>query len=80
MTHSLDLLFLSNKKAGALGPPIAHIYIKSSGRHDYAKDLDLITPQCVSIVEFEHEVARLKNELDDIAKRARRMFKEDAAR
>ena len=72
MTHSLDLDFVKPKKKELPGPPRAHIYVKSYSKSN--RDFIFITPNCVSIVELEHEIDRLRKELEDIRKKARRKF------
>lgn len=76
-THSLDLLFLTHDKRDVLpGPPIAHIYIKSHTKHEYKRHEDkiLISLRCMSFPEIRDEIRRLKNELDELEKRAKTKF------
>jgi len=73
MTYSLDLYYVKPDKKFP-GPSRANVYIKT-----YSKDEgghELITPNCVSIREFEYEINRLHKELDDILKKARKKFSE----
>ena len=69
MTYSLDLLFKSCRQ----GPPSAHIYVKTHTRKDGSK-LMLITPECVSYRECDHEISRLIKELQELRERAKKKF------
>jgi len=71
MTHSLDLYFVKPEKEFP-GPPQANVYVKTHSRDEGGPIL--ITPNCVSLAEFEYEIKRLQNELDDILKKAKRNF------
>ena len=77
---TFGFIFLTREPEDIPGQPRSHVYITSSSRHDYrgvSPDLMFITPDCVSFREFEHEVERLKRELDEITARARQKY--DAA-
>ena len=72
MTYSLDLLFLESSKGNLPGPSIAQIYIKTHTSDE--KGHILITPNCVSMREFEEQIDRLKQELDALKKKANQKF------
>ncbi|MBA7570404.1 hypothetical protein ES708_12154 [subsurface metagenome] len=72
MTYSLDFDFVKPRKTELPGPPRVHIYVKSYS--ESTRGFIFITPDCVSIRELEYEIDRLKKELEDIRKKARRKF------
>lgn len=79
--YSFDLLFLapeSPEVESQSGPPISHVYVKHSTRHDYRmkvnKHLPLITPRCLSFGELSAQIDRLQKELEDVRKSARRRY------
>jgi hypothetical protein len=78
-THSLDLEFSDDQKSDLPHSPIAGIYVKTFSRR-IADGLLLITPDCVTIREFEYQVDQLKAELDTILKKARAKFAADDRR
>ena len=74
-TYSLDLVFLSPyplKKDDLPDHAIAQVLVKTLTRDEDGHIL--ITPQCVSLRELEHHINRLKQELDEIRKVAKRKF------
>jgi len=73
MSYSLDLYFVKPDKKFP-GPPRANVYIKSYSSDEGGSQL--ITPNCITLGEFEYEIKRLHKELDDILKKARRNFSE----
>lgn len=70
-TYSFGLDFYDTKEVGTLLAPIANIYIRV-----YSKwgNLNLITHECRSMREFNFEVDRLKDELEDIRESAKKKF------
>jgi hypothetical protein len=72
MTYSLDCIFLENSDM----PPIASIYIKTSTTHKYKghNELTFITPECMSLPEFNEQVDRLHAELESIRNIVRTKF------
>ena len=82
-THSLQLLgFPGNYDQGTLPyGPRACIAIKSSSevswRDKVGKEeihFTVISPECVSVNEFQYEIKRLINELQSIEKQADKFF------
>ena len=85
-TYSLQLLdFPGNYERGTLPyGPRGYIAIKTSSqvksRNKSGKNetgFTVITPECVSATEFQHEIKRLIQELQSIEKQADRFFKKD---
>ena len=81
-SYSLDLFFLapeSPEVESQSGPPVSHVYVKHSTRHDYRtrvdKDLPLITPRCLSFEELNAQIDRLQKELEGIRKSAQRRYR-----
>jgi hypothetical protein len=72
--HSFDLVFHETVKGEPLGPRIAKIYINTSSSDEEGHIC--ITPDCVSMREFEGQIDRLKQELDMIGKKAKQKFAE----
>ena len=72
MTYSFDLLFREPSKDDLPVESVAQIYVKARSSDD--KDHVFITHSCVSMSEFEHEIERLKQELDDLKKKAKQKF------
>lgn len=72
MTYSLDLDFVRRKKTDLAGPPRAHIYVKTHVSD--SRNLIFISHDCVTLRELEYEIERLKKELEDIRKKAKRKF------
>jgi hypothetical protein len=72
MTYSLELMFYEPLKEGIAHNPIAQIYVKTHSQDE--KGRVLITPHCVSLMELDHEIDRLKEELDQIRIKAKRKF------
>src|SRR5580700_4272105 len=73
-TSSLDLLYLGSDPRTK--QPSACVYLKAGGSKDYAgvKADRLITPPCLTFVEFDVEIRRLHAELDEVRARARKKF------
>ena len=70
---NFDLDFIKPGKNDLPGPSHALVHVKSS--HSFRKsELRYVTPDCVSIREFEYEINRLHKELDQILKRAEKRF------
>lgn len=68
MTHYLDLDFAAPKKGDLPGPPISRIYVKTMINGKY------ISPVCVSLREFEHEIDRLHDEIETIRSKAKKLY------
>ena len=75
-TYSLGLVFLKPKKGDLPFTPFSHVYIRRSSVCRYkGRDYETLTPRCVGLTEIEYQIDRLKKELEDIRKEARRKFK-----
>ena len=73
MAYSFDLDFTKPKETDLPGPPRAAIYIKRCTKDDRGRIF--ITPQdCVSMEDLDDQINRLKKELEDIRKKAKRKF------
>jgi len=73
MTYSFELQFRDfSKDALRVYDGIAQIYVKKSPPDE--KGHVFVTHECVSMSEFEHEIERLKQELDDLKKKAKQKF------
>lgn len=72
MTCSLDVIFRKPSKDELPGPVMAQVYVKSHTRDK--EDYILITPYCVSLIEIEEQINRLKEELEIIRKKAKEKF------
>jgi hypothetical protein len=72
-THSFDLMFRGDPKSELAGPPTAYVCLKNYGSTG-PENVPLITSDCVSIRELEHEVTRLHNELNQILAKAKRRY------
>ncbi|MBA7580282.1 hypothetical protein ES708_22173 [subsurface metagenome] len=71
-THSLELKFSKPSKTGL--PRLqynAQIYIKT---YTVQQDFKFITPDCVTLREFDYQINRLQKELEDIRKKAKKKF------
>ena len=74
------LLFIERDDEDLPGPPIAHVYVnpQAGHRHEYSGELDLLTPQLMTMQEVDEEIDWLKRksakELEAIRKRARKKF------
>ena len=74
-TYSFDLMFLaSDDHPGIASAQVMLKTYTSRGTPPY-KDVPLITPQAMGPEEFDHEIARIQNELEHIRKSAHRKFK-----
>jgi len=71
MAYSLDLNVLKSAE-GDIPAPCVRVYVKAYGSDEHG--LICITPECVSISELDSEIDRLKEELEEIRKRAKREF------
>jgi hypothetical protein len=71
MACSLDLDVLKSGE-GDIPAPCVRVYVKAYGSDE--RGLIYITPECVSIQELDSEIDRLKKELEEIRKRAKREF------
>jgi hypothetical protein len=70
---SLDSRFGLNVRSGARsGAASAHIFLQGIVRH--SNGMLSVTPVCSSLVEMEEQVERLKQELDEMLRQARRAF------
>lgn len=74
MISTLALDFIKPRKRPLPDSAHAKIYVKSSTQ-DKSGHI-LLTPDCVSIVEFEKEIDQLQKKLEDIRKKARKKFDE----
>lgn len=72
MTHSIDLIFYESSQSELSGPVIARIYVKSHSSDEEGHIF--LTPDCVSVREFEGEIDRLKQELEIVRKKAKLEF------
>lgn len=88
-TYSLQLLdFPGNYESGALPyGPRAYIAIKTCSKVKWRdktgkKEIDftVVSPECVSINEFQHEVERLIKELETIKKQASNFFHKEVTK
>ncbi len=75
MTRSLDLQFRKPSK-NTPGPSSAYIYVKTyaTEKDIKGKDQIFITPDCVTLTELDEQIDHLKKELDEIKKKAIRLF------
>jgi hypothetical protein len=77
---TFDLLFLWDKEDRmANRDAIAHVCLghhSSGANYKGHEDAILLTQQCMTLSEFDHHIARLKRELDDVTKKARKKFAE----
>ncbi len=75
MAH-LDLLFLPSSDLKTPHPPIAHLYVKEWGMHDYKghERKILISPQCYTLKEIEEAIDNLSRDIEAIRKKARAKF------
>ncbi len=75
---TFGLIFLTPEPGDMPDRPRAHVYMTdSTPGEEYdgvSKDLALITADCVSFQEFEAEIERLKRELDEIKKKAKKKY------
>lgn len=73
-TTSLDLLYL--EKDPRTQQPSACIYLKASGKQDFAGVTGdrILSAHCLNFVELDVELRRLHAELDEIRARAKRKF------
>ena len=85
-TYSVQLLnFHGNYEPGTLPyGPRAYVAIKTSSQVRWRKksgknetDFTVITPECVSVTEFQYHIKRLIQELQAIDKQADKFFKKD---
>jgi hypothetical protein len=68
MNHTLDLHFRKPGPTDLPGPSIAQVMVKS------LTNGCLITPECVSLQEFETQIDILQKELNSIRKAGRLKF------
>ena len=78
-THTLDLIFKDDRKSESPHPPRAFVCLKTVMQH-VENGPYLLTPDCVSLTEFEFEIDRLHRELDVIRQKARAKFAAEAKR
>ncbi len=88
-TYSLQLLGFPGNYGSGTPPygPRAYIAIKSCSKVKWRdktgkKEIDftVISPECVSMNEFRHEIERLIKELETIKKQAEKFFHKEAAK
>jgi hypothetical protein len=73
-TYRLDLHFAGTSEGDLPGPARSHVCIKNCGRASYAKDVLLISLECVSLGELEYEIDQLHKELEAIRATAKRKY------
>lgn len=75
-TYRLGLSFLEVPEGELPGPPLAHVYVKafSLAEFESIKGAPLISANCVSFTEIEHQIDELKRELDTLKAEARKKF------
>jgi len=71
MAGSLDLDVLKSGE-GDISSPGVRVYVKTYDSDE--RGFIYITPECVSIQELDSEIDRVKKELEEIRKRAKREF------
>jgi hypothetical protein len=71
MTDSFDFDVLKSGE-GDIPAPCVRVYVKAYRSDE--RGLIYITPECLSIQELNSEIDRLKKELEEIQKRAKREF------
>jgi hypothetical protein len=73
MPYSFDLDFIKPEEEGIPSPPRVAIFIKSCSVDDTGRRF--ITPRdCLSMEEFDGQIDRLKRELEEIRKKAKKKF------
>ena len=68
------LFFQAPKATDQPGRPIAHIYVKSYLKAEYANDRPLVTPDCVTMGELDGWITSLIKDLETVRLEARRKF------
>lgn len=76
MISTLVLDFIKPRKKPLPDSAHAKIYLETCTRDKSGRVF--VTPDCVSIVEFEKEIDLLQKELENIRKKARKKFTEVA--
>ena len=73
-TTTFDFMYL--ERDSRTQQPSACIYVKSTGRQEYAgvPADKLISAHCLSFIELDAELRRLHAELDEIRARAKKRF------
>ena len=74
-TSTFGLLFLEPRPPDFPGPPVSHVFVKSSSRMDYRgvqKNLALLTPQAMSSNELSSYIDKMCEELQEIKRSAAR--------
>jgi len=76
MTRSLDLEFRRPAKNVLPGPSCAYIYVKTytTEKDTNGKNQIFITPDCVTLKELDEQINQLIKELEEIRKKAIRLF------
>jgi hypothetical protein len=72
VNYSLELSFIKPGEGELPGPGVTQIYIQTRTQSD--DGVSFITPRCCCFEEVNHEVERLKKELDSIRERAKAMY------
>jgi hypothetical protein len=70
----LDISFQKDDRNGLVGPPRAHIYVKSFSSSTKDDDHRYISPECVSARELDEAVEFLHKELEKIRARGHQLF------
>ena len=75
-TYTLDLLFLAPPKDALPGPAISHVSVKTwhKGGYKIKDEPWVLTPQCMGTTEIDHQIDRLKDELEAIRAKAHRKY------
>lgn len=76
-TDTFALLFLQSEPTGLAGPPVSHVYVKTSTHHEYRginEDLILITPRAESGSELAKYIDALCEELQEIKRAATKKY------
>ena len=76
---SFKLVFLGKNEGTH---PVARVQVGQTTSKMYGGTSveDLLTHECASVNEFDHEIRRLHDEMDDIQKKAHKKFAEDRAK
>jgi hypothetical protein len=69
---TLNSRFGLNVRRGRAHAPVAHVFLQSIVRH--SNGMLAVTPVCESLEEMEAQIEKLKDELDEMLRQARRAF------
>jgi hypothetical protein len=75
-TYTLDLLFLAPPEDALAGPAVSHVSVKTwhKGGYEIEDEPSLLTPQCMGPSEIDHQINRLKDELEVIRTKAHKKY------